>query len=330
MAQLTLEGMEFVQEKIPTLMQKKNKKRGALGAVINAHQHQKPRKHLWSPDQIGLTAVQKQPSIGSPLGYVGAKGILYDQVMAMLPDTQELVSPFCGGASLEIMIAASGIKVYAYDKFEPVVTFFQVFNGRSAEVAQAVLDHPYPIFKTGILFLIRNRWWWDIECPVTQAAYTWMIFKQSFYGRGFSSSPVAPEHCVSANYFDRLEWKDWHNPFIEFAIGDWEDTLKKHPNSCLFLDPPYVSKENLYGLGDQGTFPHEKLRDALAAYDGEFIMTYGDHPTIHELYEGFRILKPKWNYAYGKAASNKDKSEELLIISDGIDTTKWDKLDEKP
>ena len=318
-----------MQDKIPTLLQHRNRKRGAFGEDASIQHQRKPSKHLWSPDQVGLTAVKKQPSMSSPLSYVGAKGILYEQVMAILPaGTNELVSPFCGGASLEIRMAASGMQVYAYDKFDPVPEFFRIFNGRSAEVAEAVRAHPYPMFKTGVMFLTRGGWWWEVECPVTRAAYTWMIFKQSFYGRGFSSTPVAPEHCVSISYFDRLEWKDWHNPFIEFAVGDWEDTLEKHPNSCLFLDPPYVSKEGLYGLGDQGEFGHEALRDALAVYDGEFIMTYGDHPDIHDLYDGFRILRPKWTYGYGKAASDKDASEELLIISDGIDTTKWERLDE--
>ena len=56
-----------------------------------------------------------------PLSYVGAKYMLYKKILDLLPpNTEELVSPFMGGASLELRLATHGLKVHAYDDFEPL------------------------------------------------------------------------------------------------------------------------------------------------------------------------------------------------------------------
>ena len=260
----------------------------------------------------------RTPSSIAPLAYIGAKRKLFKQLMMNIlpPDTREVVSPFMGGASLELKIAASGIQVHAYDIFQPLVEFYQVFNGRSAEVVTAV-KQIYPLTREDYIHMTRNGGWEVEEDEVWRAALTWSISKQSFLGRMFASLCVAQEHNVLPTYFDEPHWQDWHNPNITFNRADFRESLAAHPDAIAYLDPPYVSKEGYYGHGDQGEFPHAELRDILAER-GRFILSYGDHPTIHELYSDFTITRPTWTYGFGRAAGDASKSEELLILSDDL------------
>ena len=254
----------------------------------------------------------------TPLSYFGSKKILYPYVCELLPTgTKELVSSFMGGAGLEIRLAATGFRVHAYDIFEPLTDFFTTFNGRSNEVVEQVCKI-YPLSydehnamrnavpdKDGI-FWQKNA--------VERAAIVWAINKQSFMGKTFASVSVSHDHCPSINLFQEPQWRNWCNPNITFTCDDFRNTLERHRDVIAYLDPPYVTKENEYQLGRPTAFPHEELRDILKDR-GRFIMSYGDHPLIHELYKDFTIQKPKWGYNYGKARGNPELSEELLILS---------------
>ena len=294
-------------------------------------QRQPRRPNSWfqtDASQLALMENTRTPDVISPLAYVGAKHRLYKQLMMeILPeDTSEIVSPFMGGASLELKLAGSGMKVWAYDIFRPVVEFFQVFNEHAAQVVEKALQI-YPIYRgcdetrERYEHLRSEEGWNEIECPIERAAVTWCVSKQSYMGRNFSSSPVAPEHALNIEYFrnpiggrnNKRIWADWHNSNISFHIGDFRDSLSNH--DCIaYMDPPYVQKEKLYGFGDQGEFPHEELRDILAERQG-FVLSYGDHPDIWELYKDFKIMTPKWQYGFGRAQSDASLSEELLILS---------------
>lgn len=287
--------------------------------------------------QLSL-GLARTPDIESPISYVGSKKKLFRLVMMSIlpPDTREIVSPFAGGASLELRLAGSGLRVYAYDIFPPMVNFFTVFNGRAAEVVEKVLEI-YPIYKGDAetreyyMHLTQGEGWKEIDCPIHQAAITWAVSKQSYMGRNYSSTPVHPNFATSANYFrdtilkfkgnyQRRLWSEWRNPNFTYEQLDFRASLERHWNVIAYLDPPYVEKEKLYGLGDQGEFPHLDLRNLLADR-GRFILSYGDHPIIRNLYKDFRIIEPEWTYGFGRAAGDASKSEEILILSHDLAET---------
>ena len=289
----------------------------------------RPRQHKritrWSSqsEQLGFEEIQSAPSSIAPITYVGSKKNLYQRIaMGILPDLpKKMVSPFMGGASLELKFAASGVKVYAYDIFEPIVEFYQVFNERSAEVREKTLDI-YPLEKEVYLHMARGGGWEQVECLIHRAAITWSITKQSYMGRNFSSVPVAPIHAITREYFNDPQWITWHNPYIEFGVADFRDALAKHPDAFAYLDPPYIDKEKFYGrFNEQGGFPHEELRDILNDREN-WVLSYGDHPRIHELYADYNILYPKWSYGFGKALGAPEKSAEVLIISHDLANAK--------
>ena len=269
-------------------------------------------------EQMHLTGIQTMNS-ESPMTYIGSKKNLYTVVMEMLPQgTTEMVSPFMGGCSLELLLAASGIKVYAYDIFQEIVEFFQVFNGQSDEVVAEALKI-YPISDERIREMHESHEaWLDIPTAVERAAVTWCINKQTFMAKGYSSAKSQSEKFwISRDYFKSGKWHRWFNPYIEFEVLPFELSLEVHETKVAYLDPPYVKLEHIYGRGDQGEFAHHELFELLDARQ-RFIMSYGDHELIRELYKDYKIIKPQWRYGYGKASMDKKKSSEILIVSHDI------------
>ena len=66
------------------------------------------------------------PQHETPLRYFGGKSRGVPALMQFVPqDDTEVVSPFVGGASLELALTGRGIRVFGYDEFPPVVNFWQ-------------------------------------------------------------------------------------------------------------------------------------------------------------------------------------------------------------
>ena len=282
-----------------------------------------------------LTLGFRTPSFRSPMRYVGAKHHLYKDMMRLLPaETREIVAPFAGGCSLELMLAASGIQVYAYDCFEPVMQFFQQFNTNVSAVIERTLEI-YPIYRDTAesrarwMWLAREGGWDSLTCPIDKAAHTWAMSKQTFYGFRFTT-PVNVKTTLEyfqPQYFRQVlgspPWDEWHNPNIEFGVADFRDALAKHPDMLVYADPPYVGKAHFYGDRVSGEFAHVELRDMLVKRQN-FILSYGDDPLVWDLYKGYDIRRPQWYYRLGKARHGNEHSSELVIISHDIaETVKW-------
>ena len=257
------------------------------------------------------------PSARTPLNYIGGKKLLYAAIERSLPaGTTELVSPFCGGAGLELQLAASGIRVRAFDIFDPIPQFFSTFNGRSSLVVDAALRR-YPLSKEEFLEYGKGPAWHAVQSPFEKAAIFWLSNKMSFSGRGFSTTP-ARENNVQPEYFQEACWQDWRNDYFTCEKQDWRVTLERYPDATLYLDPPYVNRYEFYGFyGGQPPFPHEELRDALAKRDAPWILSYAPDDLIFDLYQDFTIHRREWTHSAGNNAgkAGRPKGKEILIVN---------------
>ena len=75
----------------------------------------------------------------SPLRYPGGKSRAVSIISKYIPkDTTQLCSPFFGGGSLELACAQSGIRVYGYDIFGPLVDFWKLLLTNPKKLADNV------------------------------------------------------------------------------------------------------------------------------------------------------------------------------------------------
>lgn len=257
------------------------------------------------------TTIRKQikPPLKSPLRYPGGKSRGVKEIIKYFPpDVDRVCSPFLGGGSIELELVSRGVEVFGYDIFEPLTDFWQVLLKNPHKLANRVKKY-YPLTRSK--FYSLQKGFHNFKSKETRAAVFFVLNRASFSGITLSGgmSPNHPRFNMNAiQALERFVVDTFH---IEKA--DFTESLAKHQNDFLYLDPPYLIKNpTLYGnKGDtHKDFDHEGLAAIITKRPG-WILSYNDCPEVRKLYAGFKMITLSW--AYGM---NEDKkSNELLILS---------------
>ena len=290
-------------------------------------------------DRLRGTKKRYKRYVGSPLRYAGGKSWAVGYIVDHIPSTiQRLVSPFVGGASVEIAVAKEiGIPVMAYDIFDILVNYWQIQITKPQDL-YSLLKQLKPNHETyaQIKQELKKHWLGKIRLePITLAAYYYFNHNLS-YGPGFLGwlSSVYAKQDV----YDRMikKVRDFRVDNLWVEIADFSEVIENYKNEFLYCDPPYYIGEDstlFRGLYPQRNFPvhhdgfkHELLRDSLHSHQGGFILSYNDSPTIREWYKDFEIIELPVHYTMGqgekrigenrsrKQVSHVKKTVELLII----------------
>ena len=255
----------------------------------------------------------------SPLRYPGGKTRAVKLIMEHIPDCGELCSPFLGGGSVELAVAARGTKVYGYDIFEPLAWFWKAL----AEDREALADmadsyrKDHEDYKKGDVQLrgllkddfknLREELREETEYSLENAAKFYAINRSSFSGATFSGgwSRKASYARFTDSSIDRI--REFEEPNLTVGHADFKESILTHPDAFLYFD-------------HQGLF--ELLKDRKS-----WVMSYGgDADVIFDMYKGFEIidLSGKWSYGMKNVKSKKQKekkpmgkSSEILIKSKG-------------
>ena len=270
------------------------------------------RKLISNDGLAEKTRFQQDLSTRSPLRYPGGKSRAVKKIIEFIPDgLDSLASPFFGGGSVELACAANGVRVYGYDGFKPLVNFWQVAIENASLLAQVVDCRYFPLSRTK--FYALQKRYFSLPDRIEQAAAFFALNRSSFSGTTLSGG-MSPEHPrFTPSAIERLADLNLGNLSVDHA--DFKDSLARHKNDLLYLDPPYANGGNLYGnRGDMhDRFDHEGLADILNTRDG-WVMSYNECDMVRDLYPGYRFEEPTWVYGM----SNNKASNEVLILSKDI------------
>ena len=262
--------------------------------------------------------------ISSPLTYWGGKRWLFKTLLPLIPEgTTEIFSPFLGGGSIEINLAHRGYTVHAYDKFQPLVNFWQHWLSDPESVRTA----GYEILSLYERQSLRMVLKWKVDTltnGLQSAAFYCLLNSLQFNGkfRGSQDSHLR-EYFLrdDGEYVQRLDqrpqgaplfrnWDFWQSKpclNLNVQLGDFEQVFWIHNHLFAYVDPPYIGNESGYRASSDG-FDHEKLRE-LVADRKKTVISYNDHPKTYELYDGFHIQRIR---------RGSDGRQELLILSHDI------------
>ncbi len=256
----------------------------------------------------------------SPLRYPGGKTRACEKFLKYVPkDVKTICSPFFGGGSFELYCFINyGIRIFAYDLFEPLVVFWRCFLEDPQRLAETVSRYLPVVTKEE--FYRLQRTFRLIEDPWQQAGAFFILNRTSFSGSTISGG------------FSPLDEKGRNGRFNENNVGflrnfrvpkgmltvehaSFEVSVPRHPDAFLFLDPPYMVESKLYGLrGDLQDIDHDLLADMLHSR-GNWMLCYNDCAQVKRLYRDYVIIDDrdglKWNYGMTKLK----KSKEVLILS---------------
>lgn len=262
----------------------------------------------------------KKTIVKSPLRYPGGKSRAVTILYQFVPDnTKVLCSPFFGGGSFEIYCAQKGIRVYGYDNFKPLVDFWQCLLEAPAKLAVAVEKH-YPLPKQK--FYEYQKMQMESKSNLERATLFYVLNRTSFSGStlsgGMASGGLHNNPRFTPSSIERI--RNFKIKNLSVDLADFRKSIKKHPNALLYLDPPYLIENKLYGVkGDMHKdFDHYELAKILKKRK-KWILSYNaDSDKIREMYDGFQIEPLKWKYGMSK---NK-KSREIVILSNDIQSKK--------
>lgn len=280
---------------------------------------------------------------GLPLRYAGGKSLAVGHIVEHIPDgIDKLVSPFVGGASVEIACALElGIRVQAYDIFDILTNYWQVQLDEPQTLASRIAEWQ-STKERYVAVKERLRQHWKQEEPITDslelAAHYWFNHNLS-YGPGFLGwmSKIYEEPKRYLRLLDKVQ--GFICPNLSVQQGSFEDTIPRHKNEFLYCDPPYYldgDSKMFRGIYPQRNFPvhhkgfnHKLLRDLLHSHEGGFVLSYNDCETIRSWYSDFRIIEVQWQYTLGQGETRIGKnriengsnhhvkrSHELLIVKE--------------
>jgi len=245
----------------------------------------------------------------SPLRYPGGKTRAIKSIYSCIPQNEtKLCSPFLGGASIELA-CTTRMKVYGADIFEPLIAFWRVLL-TNAELLARRVERYYPLSRTKFYNLQKR--YTHLSDEVERAAAFFVLNRSSFSGTTLSGG-MSPDHPrFNPPAIERLRSFRANN--FEVECADFRDVIPKHGDAFLYLDPPYMNAQALYGLkGDTHKgFDHRALAELLHKRD-RWIMSYNDCDEIRELYQNNPILSLEWIYGMSK---NKESNEVLVLSRD--------------
>lgn len=266
----------------------------------------KCKDNLWDL-RLSETKIQK-----SILSYPGGKTFFLDQLIRFIPNTiTELVSPFTGGASLELAVASAGIRVYGNDLYVPLATFWKVALLEPENVADYTSQF-WPMTRDKYHEIKEIE---IFESDLQRAGVYFAVNKSSFSGMAYSSGYGNNGESFSLNAINRL--RNFKCPTLSMELQDFNDTFKKYPDKFMYLDPPYMIKsKNLYGKNGSlhRHFDHKGLY-SLLKNRSSWIMSYDNNPEVKELYKDFRIYELDYRR---KILEMSKSSTELIIVSNDI------------
>ena len=243
----------------------------------------------------------------SILRYPGGKTFAADKIIHHFPiGLTEMCSPFIGGGSIELNCAAQGIRVHAYDNFEPLVNFWHTALTTPAQLADKVASIYYPLSRER--FVDVQASYGEIEGTLNRAAAFYALNRASYAGLTFSGGMDLKLTRFDKNRIEDL--RSFKSPLLSVKQADFKDSILAHPDLFLYCDPPYANKEGLYGIrGDKHVdFDHVSLATMLRKRRN-WIVSYNDCRLVRELYANCNIENISW--AYSMRSSR--KSNEVII-----------------
>ncbi|QJT10215.1 DNA adenine methylase [Oceanidesulfovibrio marinus] len=267
-------------------------------------------------------------TIFSPLRYPGGKSAIAPYLAALLRANnysgRVFAEPFAGGAgaAVKLLYAAEAEHLALNDVDQAICDLWLAILGETEEFLKLLRDTPVTVEEWS-----KQRAIWEKPEHHELAARGFATFFLNrtnrsgiLRGRPIGGLDQSGAYPITARYnkanlekriLRLAKWKSRISISCLDAL-DFIEALAALPRPpFLFLDPPYVGQGRHLYMNAFGHEQHESLATWLRAHSRiPWVLTYDDHPIIHELYSWAHITQIPIRYS----AQTKRKATELLIL----------------
>ena len=250
------------------------------------------------------------PAPRSPLRYAGGKTRGAETIVKFIPDHETICSPFLGGGSVELACVGRGMSVHGYDNFRPLVEFWQCILKDPAKLADIVQQY-HPLEKRVFYELQESQG--KSRSKYERAARFYVLNRASFSGTTMSGG-MSPDHPrFTRSSIGRI--RNFKADNLSVKQADFKESIPASEEHFLYLDPPYMLDQKLYGRnGDMHAgFDHGGLAEILKGRD-RWILSYNNSEEVRRMYDGYLFYYPQWSYGM----SHDKKARELLVLSHDV------------
>lgn len=225
----------------------------------------------------------KHDRLRSPIHWFGGKGNLRARLLPLIPPHKTYVEPFGGGASLLFAKEPSPVEVYN-DLDSGLVNFFRVLRDPEKFARFYHLASFTPYSREEYAFCNST---WESCDDEAERAYRWyVVARMSFsgaFGHSWSRSITTSRRGMSestSKWLSTLEMLPRiHERLMQVIIEhlDFREAIEKYdtPETCFYLDPPYVLEARRSGgySHELSADDHRDLVDLLLRITGKAVLS---------------------------------------------------------
>jgi DNA adenine methylase len=261
----------------------------------------------------------------SPIKWIGGKTFLHKWINQHIPNHDNFVEVFGGGASILLSKNQSLCEIYN-DIDSNLVNFFRQLRDRPKDLFLKLYFTPYSRAE----FDLMRKKFEKSELPDLEKAVIFFyiyINRACFGGRmkkatfGYGTYTMRERSIPSKSYIFEIEHLHFYwNRIKEIIIEnlDFRELIKKYDreNTLFYCDPPYFNIQ--FYEKNFSTEDHEDLAEILSQIKGKFILSYNSHPKLEELYPINKFIVEKKDFVNRVNDTIKDREFrriEVLIMN---------------
>lgn len=223
---------------------------------------------------------------------IGGKFYCKEKIINYFPKHTIYIELFSGAAHILFQKDRSTVEVLN-DIDKDIYSFFKVLRDNPDELMFKIMTTPYSRAQFRELKEMQ---------PINELERAWRFFclnRMAFggkrggtvsFGYGIQRMPALVKIEKFMPLIERL-----NSVYIEnLDFGELLERYSGHPNPkdvLVYADPPYYETEHHYDSFDFSKDDHERLADIFKASEYNFLISYGDHPFIRELYSGYNLIE---------------------------------------
>lgn len=276
--------------------------------------------------RFGLPAI---PSDVSPFRYPGGKAKLSNFIALFVATNGlegcTLVEPFCGGAGGTLPLLCAGLvdKLVLNDLNPGVYSFWMSLTRNTDALVKMIEDEPVTIDAWQHWRAVYNSDNCTKYTTLEKGFATFFLNRTNRSGM-LHAGPIGGQKQSNSDY--KLDCRFTRNTLVKRVeriarlsskiVVNQYDACNSINNlssdSLIYADPPYVKEgRNIYSKFCFSEDDHRRFSSKLKRSKAHWLLSYDDHPLVHELYEKSGINIVELSYAINKARIGR----ELLIAS---------------
>lgn len=247
----------------------------------------------------------------SLIGWIGGKRALCKAILERFP-TEET------GRYIEVFGGAAWV-LFAREKIPGQLEVYNDINSNLTNLFRCVKYHCGELQRELEWMLTSREQFFDCLnqlhirglTDIQRAARFFYTIKISFGSdnRTYATGSKSIDNAVV--YMEKIQER---LRGVNIENKDFEDLIKVYDrrDALFYLDPPYIGAEKYY----ESPFcmqDHHRLKSVLSQIKGRFILSYNDHPLVHEMYAGSRIEGITRPSTLSGSGNNQTRYAELII-----------------